>query len=114
MGIRIFFALIVLNDSLCVLLLLKAIFSGGVYHDGQTETTDYRFAPQRGGIWQHSQSTGYFHQYGEVVLPAAQSGSQNSRGSMRTVRKAYYPESWTEAETVLLGFLPEQVVEQPP
>lgn len=50
----VFFALEVLNDSLSVLLLLKAIFSGGVYHDGQTETTDYRLAPQRGWVWNYS------------------------------------------------------------
>lgn len=40
-----FFAFIVLNDSRPVLLLLKTKFSGGVHHDGRTETTDHCPAP---------------------------------------------------------------------
>lgn len=113
-GICYFFAFIVLNDSRSVLLLLKAKFSGGVHHDGRTETTDYCPAPGWGWVWQDSGSAPDFHQYGEVVLPAAQSGSQNSRGSMRTVRKAYYPESGAKTETFLFRCMSEQVVEQPP
>jgi hypothetical protein len=74
-----FFAFIVLNDSLFVLLLLKAIFSGGVYHDGQTETTDYHLTPQRGRVWNYSQPIRCFHQHGEVVLPTAQPGRTANR-----------------------------------
>lgn len=108
----IFFTSIVLNDSHSVLLLLKAIFSGGVYHDGQTETTDYHLTPQRGRGWNYSQPIRCFHQHGEVVLPTVQSGSQNRRDSMRAVRKAHCPESGAEAETVLLRCLSKQVVER--
>lgn len=83
MGICIFFCPEVLNDSRSVLLLLKAKFSGGVHHDdGRTETTDYCPAPGWGGVWQDSGSAPDFHQYGEVVLPAAQSGGQDSGGSL--------------------------------
>mgnify|MGYP006909134881 FL=1 len=105
------FSFEVLNDSCSVLLLLKTKISGGVHHDGRTETTDHCPAPGWGWVWQDSGSAPDFHQYGEVVLPAAQPGSQNKWGSLRAVRKAHCPESWTEAETVLFGFLPEQVVE---
>ena len=109
-----FFASIVLNDSRSVLLLLKTKFSGGIHHDGRTETTDHCPAPGWGRVWQDSDAAPDFHQHGEVVLPATQSGSQNSRSSMRTVRKAHYPESGAEAETLLFRCMPEQVVEQPP
>lgn len=78
MGIRIFFAFIVLNDSCSVLLLLKTKISGDVHHDGRTETTDHCPAPGWGWVWQDSGSAPDFHQYGEVVLPAAQSGGQDS------------------------------------
>lgn len=107
-----FFASIVLNDSCSVLLLLKAKFSGGVHHDGRTETADYRPAPGWGRVWQDSGAAPDFHQHSEVVLPAAQSGSQNRQGSMRAVRKAHCPESRAEAETLLLRCLPKQVVER--
>lgn len=73
-----FFVFTVLNDSRSVLLLLKTKFSGGVHHDGRTETTDYCSVPSWGRVWQDSDAAPDFHQYGEVVLPAAQSGSQNS------------------------------------
>ena len=42
MGILIFCLFLVLKRRLFVLLLLKTKFSGGVHHDGRTETTDYR------------------------------------------------------------------------
>lgn len=106
-GIRYFFAFIVLNDSRSVLLLLKAKFSGGVHHDGRTETTDHCHAPGWGRIWQDSGAAPDFHQYSEVVLPAAQPGGEVGSLSLRTVRKAYYPESGAETETVLLRCLPE-------
>ena len=106
-----FFAFTVLNDSRSVLLLLKTKFSGGVHHDGRTETTDYCSAPSWGRVWQDSDAAPDFHQYGEVVLPAAQSGNQDRWSSMRAVRKAHCSESGAEAETVLLQCLPEQVVE---
>ena len=81
-GIRIFFASIVLNNSRSVLLLLKTKISGGVHHDGRTETTDHCPASGWGRLWQDSGAAPDFHQHGEVVLPAAQSGSQNRRGSL--------------------------------
>ena len=81
MGIR-FFVFEVLNDSRSVLLLLKTKFSGGVHHDGRTETTDYCPAPGWGGVWQDSGAAPDFHQHGEVVLSAAQSGCQNRWGSL--------------------------------
>ena len=111
-GIHIFFAFIVLNDSRSVLLLLKTKFSGGVHHDGRTETTDHCPAPGWSRGWQDSGAAPDFHQHSEVVLPAAQSGSQNRQGSMRAVRKAHCPESRAEAETLLLRCLPKQVVER--
>ena len=111
-GIHIFFAFIVLNDSCSVLLLLKAKFSGGVHHDGRTETTDHCLAPGWGRVWQDSGAAPNFHQHGEVVLPAAQSGNQNKWGGLRAVRKAHCPESGAETETFLFRCLPEQVVER--
>lgn len=74
MGIRDFFVLEVLNDSRSVLLLLKAKFSGGVLDDRRTEAKDYRSAPGWGRAWADSGSSRYFHQYGEIVLQAAQPG----------------------------------------
>ncbi len=71
-----FFASIVLNDSRSVLLLLKTKFSGGVHHDGRTETTDYRPAPGWGRLWQDSGAAPDFHQHGEVVLPTARPGGE--------------------------------------
>ncbi len=112
MGILIFCLFLVLKRRLFVLLLLKTKFSGGVHHDGRTETTDYRPASGWGRLWQDSGAAPDFHQHGEVVLPAAQSGGQNRRGSMRAVRKAHCTESGAEAETILLRCLPEQVVER--
>ena len=88
MGTRIFFAIKVLNDSCSVLLLLKAKFSGGVHHDGRTETTDHCHAPGWGRIWQDSGAAPDFHQYSEVVLPAAQPGGEVGSLSLRAVRKA--------------------------
>ncbi len=82
MGTRIFFAIKVLNDSRSVLLLLKTKFSGGVHHDGRTETTDYCLTPGWGWVWQDCGAAPDFHQYGEVVLPAAQPGCQYSGGSL--------------------------------
>lgn len=112
MGILIFCLFLVLKRRLFVLLLLKTKFSGGVHHDGRTETADYRPAPGWGRVWQDSGAAPDFHQHSEVVLPAAQSGSQNRQGSMRAVRKAHCPESRAEAETLLLRCLPKQVVER--
>ena len=77
-----FFALEVLTDSRSVLLLLKTKFSGGVHHDGRTETTDHCPAPGWGGVWQDCGAAPDFHQYGEVVLPTAQPGCQYSGGSL--------------------------------
>lgn len=77
-----FFAFTVLNDSRSVLLLLKTKFSGGVHHDGRTETTDHCLAPGWGGVWLDCGAAPDFHQYGEVVLPAAQPGCQYSGGSL--------------------------------
>lgn len=34
-------------------------------------------ALRRGGVWQDSGTAPDFHQHGEIVLPAAQPGSQN-------------------------------------
>jgi hypothetical protein len=77
-----FFAFIVLNDSLSVLLLLKPNFQEVSIDDGRTETTDHCLAPGWGGVWQDSGAAPGFHQHGEVVLPTAQSGCQYSRGSL--------------------------------
>ena len=87
-GIRIFFASIVLNNSRSVLLLLKTKISGGVHHDGRTETTDYFPAPGWGRIWQDCGAAPGFHQYGEVVLPTAQPCGEVGSLSLRAVRKA--------------------------
>ena len=114
MGILIFCLFLVLTRRLFVLLLLKTKFSGGVHHDGRTETADYRPAPGWGRVWQDSGAAPDFHQHSEVVLPPAQSGCQNKLGSMRAVWQANHTESRTEAETILFRCLQEQVVEQPP
>ena len=78
-GIRIFFDSIVLNDSLFVLLLLKTKFSGGVHHDGRTETTDYCHAPRWGRVWQYSEPVRAIHQHSEIILPATQPGRTANR-----------------------------------
>ena len=84
----VFFAFIVLNASCSVLLLLKTKFSGGVHHDGRTETTDHCPAPRWGGVWQDSDAASDFHQHGEVVLSAAQPCGEVGSLSLRAVRKA--------------------------
>lgn len=108
----IFFASIVLNDSCSVLLLLKTKFSGGVHHDGRTETTDYCPAPGWGGVWKDSGTAPAFHQHGKVILSAAQPGGEVGSLSLRAVWQANHTESRTEAETFLFRCLPEQVVER--
>lgn len=84
-----FFVFIVLSNSRSVLLLVKTKNLGGIHHDGRTETTDYCSAPSWGRVWQDSDAAPDFHQYGEVVLPAAQSGNQDRWSSMRAVWEAY-------------------------
>ena len=83
------FFFIVLSNSRSVLLLLKTKNLGGIHHDGRTETTDYCSAPSWGRVWQDSDAAPDFYQYGEVVLPAAQSGNQDRWSSMRAVWEAY-------------------------
>lgn len=103
----------VLNDRLFVLLLLKVKFSGGIHHEGRTETTDHCPAPGWGGVWEHSQPIGAFHQHREIFLPAAQPGSEAKGIRLRAVRQGRQPEPGAETEAVLLRCLPEQVVERP-
>ena len=52
-------------------------------------------------------------QHNEILLPAAQPGRTTDRFHLWAVWQAHRTESGTEAETVLLWRLPEQVVEQP-
>lgn len=77
-----FFVFIVLSNSRSVLLLLKTKNSGGIHHDGRTETTDYCSAPRRSRVWEDSSDTRYFYQYSEIFLQTAQPGYQEDNISL--------------------------------
>lgn len=113
MGIRVFLPFKVLNDRHSVLLLLKSYFSGGFKDERWTKTKTECAAQERRRVRADCGCAWNIYKYSKVILQTAWSVISCKAISLWAVRQNDWTESWTEAETFLLGFMPEQMVEHP-